>query len=39
MSDVVNGQVVPALGQWQGALLIVVSLVAACVIRLIRRHR
>ena len=26
MNDVINGQIVPALGQWQGTILIIASL-------------
>ena len=28
MNEVINGQIVPALGQWQGAILIIVTLVS-----------
>ena len=33
MSELVNGQVVPALGQWQGAILIAATLAMAYVFR------
>ena len=32
MGEIVNGQIVPALGQWQGAALIVVAAAIALVL-------
>jgi hypothetical protein len=29
MDDVINGQIIPAIGQWQGTILIVASLAVA----------
>jgi hypothetical protein len=39
MSEVLNGQIVPALSQWQGASLIVTALVVSCLVRQLRRMR
>ena len=38
MSDAINGQIVPALGQWQGVLLIVATLAVAYLMRSLRHH-
>jgi hypothetical protein len=40
MNEAFNGQIVPALGQWQGALLIAVAIVVGYVVRWFQRvHR
>jgi hypothetical protein len=39
MDDVMNGQIVPALGQWQGTMLIVATLGVASLQRWLRRIR
>jgi len=33
MNEVINGQVVPALGQWQATILIIASLAVASLLR------
>jgi cyanate permease len=33
MNDVINGQIVPALGQWQGTILIIASLSLVSLLR------
>ena len=38
MSDAINGQIVPALGQWQGILLMVATLAVAYLVRRLRHH-
>ena len=39
MTEVLNGQIVPALSQWQGAVLIAVAIVAAYIVHRLRyRH-
>ena len=37
MSQVINGQIVPALGQWQGTILVIAALAVASVFRRLRR--
>ena len=37
MSEVVNGQIVPALSQWQGTTLILAAIVIGCGVRVVRR--
>jgi hypothetical protein len=39
MDDILNGQIIPALGQWQGAILIVASLAAASLLGRAWRRR
>lgn len=39
MDEVINGQIVAALGQWQVASLIIVSLVAAYLIQCLWKAR
>lgn len=36
MNEVINGQIVPALGQWQGAVLIIVTLAVAYLLERLR---
>ena len=33
MNEAINGQIVPALGQWQGTTLIIASLAVASLLR------
>ena len=37
MTELINGQIVPALGQWQGVVLIITTLVVAYLLRRVRR--
>lgn len=36
MNEVINGQIVPALGQWQGAILIIVTFAVAYLLERLR---
>ncbi len=38
MNEVINGQIVPALGQWQGTILIIASLSLVSLLRLAYRQ-
>jgi len=37
MSEAINGQIVPALGQWHGTIFIITALAIAYVLRRLRR--
>jgi hypothetical protein len=37
MADILNGQIVPALSQWWGTILIAAAIAIAIVVRLARR--
>jgi hypothetical protein len=39
MDDPLDGQIVPALGQWQGALLILATLLVPSLVRMLKALR